>query len=141
MALSIDERQAFLAEPHIGALAIEAGPDRAPLVVPIWYQYAPGGSLWILTPTDSRKMGLLSAAGRCSLMVERLTPTVRYVAVSGPVAAVRAGSHDDLVEIASRYLPAEAVPGYIEMAEASHGAQSRVEITPQQWLSSDLGSV
>lgn len=141
MALSIEDREAFLAEPHIGALAVEAGRDRAPLTVPIWYQYSPGGNLWLLTGADSRKLRLLRTAGRCSLMVERLEPTIRYVSVSGPVAGVRPGSRDDLVEMASRYLPAEVVPGYIEVAEGSHGTQSRVEITPQQWLSSDLGSV
>lgn len=49
MALSVEEREQFLAEPHIGALSVVDGPDRAPLTVPIWYQYGPGGELWVLT--------------------------------------------------------------------------------------------
>lgn len=141
MALSIEEREAFLAEPHIGALAIEAGPDRAPLVVPIWYQYTPGGELWFLTGAESRKVALLSAAGRCSLMVERLSPSIRYVAVSGSVTEQRPGTHDDLVEMASRYLPAEKVDGYVAVASAEHGSQTRLTITPEQWISSDLGGI
>ncbi|MCZ9342993.1 pyridoxamine 5'-phosphate oxidase family protein, partial [Streptomyces sp. TRM76130] len=38
MALSRAEREQFLAEPHIAALAVDAGAGRAPLTVPIWYQ-------------------------------------------------------------------------------------------------------
>lgn len=41
MALSKDEREQFLAEPHIAALSVSAGTDRGPLAVPIWYQYQP----------------------------------------------------------------------------------------------------
>ncbi|MGC4932796.1 pyridoxamine 5'-phosphate oxidase family protein [Gordonia sp. DT30] len=141
MALSIEERQSFLAEPHIGALSIEAGSDRAPLVVPIWYQYQPGGDLWFLTGTGSRKMKLLTAAGRCSLMAERLEPSIRYVAISGPVVATAPGTGDELAEMAARYLPADKVAGYVEFASGDHGAQSRVTVRPEQWLSADLGSV
>ncbi len=43
MALTREEREQFLAEPHIAALAVDAGAGRAPLTVPIWYQYEPGG--------------------------------------------------------------------------------------------------
>src|SRR3954447_644206 len=55
MALSVHERDRFLAEPHIAALSVSAGPDRGPLTVPIWYQYTPGGEAWVLPPPDSRK--------------------------------------------------------------------------------------
>ena len=81
MAMNKEERQAFLAQPHIGALSIEAGADRAPLVVPIWYQYSPGGDLWFLTDTESRKISLLRAAGRCTVMAEVLSPTIAYAAI------------------------------------------------------------
>jgi hypothetical protein len=40
MPLSKHEREQFLAEPHVVALSVAAGPDRAPLTVPIWYDYA-----------------------------------------------------------------------------------------------------
>lgn len=42
MALSKDEREQFLSEPHIAALSVFAGDSRGPLTVPIWYQYSPG---------------------------------------------------------------------------------------------------
>lgn len=69
MALSRTEREQFLAEPHVAALAVNAGEkgDRAPLAVPIWYQYVPGGDIWIMTGRDSRKADLIRAAGRFTL--------------------------------------------------------------------------
>ena len=84
MALSRDEREQFLTEPRVAALAVNAGGDRGPLTVPIWYQYSPGGQPWVLTGAGSRKHRLIEAAGSFSLMVERSEPTVRYVAVDGP---------------------------------------------------------
>jgi hypothetical protein len=41
MALSPEEREKFLSEPRVAAFAVDAGDGRAPLTVPIWYQYAP----------------------------------------------------------------------------------------------------
>ena len=49
MALTREEREQFLAEPHIAALAVDAGDGRAPLTVPVWHQYAPGGDVRIMT--------------------------------------------------------------------------------------------
>jgi NAD(P)-dependent dehydrogenase (short-subunit alcohol dehydrogenase family) len=75
--LSVRDRELFLAEPHIAALSVSAGPVRGPLIAPIWYQYAPGGEAWVLTEAGSRKVRLIEAAGRFTLMA----PTVRYVSV------------------------------------------------------------
>lgn len=141
MALNIEERQQFLAEPHIASIAIDSGtPERAPLVVPIWYQYTPGGDIWILTGADSRKDKLIKAAGRFTLLVERITPSVRYVSVEGPVTDRTPGTHDQLVEMASRYLPAEKVAPYVTEASANQGDEVVYRMRPQRWVSSDLGS-
>lgn len=141
MALNIEERQRFLAEPHIAAIAIDSGsPDRGPLTVPVWYQYAPGGDIWFLTGADSRKDKLIKAAGRFTLLVERIAPTVRYVSVEGPVTDRIPGTHDHVVEMASRYLPADKVDGYVAMASGDHGEQVVYRMRPQRWVSSDLGS-
>ncbi|MEG3627339.1 pyridoxamine 5'-phosphate oxidase family protein [Streptomyces poriticola] len=141
MALTREERAQFLAEPHIAALSVDAGPGRAPLTVPIWYQYAPGGDVWILTGTTSRKYELIQAAGRFSLMVDRLDPTIRYVSVEGPVVGTTPGTEAHLRELATRYLPAEKVDGYIEFAKANHGEETVVRMRPKRWVSSDLGSI
>ena len=133
MALSKDDREQFLAEPHIAALSVYAGTERGPLTVPIWYQYTPGGDLWFNTGSGSRK--------HRSLMVERVEPTVRYVAVDGPVLRIETGTDDQLVEMTRRYLPAEKVDGYLEVARREHGESVAVFVDPEHWLSADLGSL
>ncbi|GGY26336.1 pyridoxamine 5'-phosphate oxidase family protein [Streptomyces djakartensis] len=141
MALTREEREQFLAEPHIAALAVDAGPGRAPLTVPIWYQYEPGGDIWIMTGLDSRKNELISAAGRFSLMVDRLEPTIRYVSVEGPVVDTSPATLDQLREISARYLPAERVEGYVDYSWKNHGEMVVLRMRPERWVSSDLGQV
>jgi hypothetical protein len=141
MALNREERAAFLAEPHIAALAVAAEEGRAPLTVPIWYQYESDGTVWILTGKNSRKNVLIGAAGRFSLMVERLEPTIRYVSVEGPVTGTEPATIEQLREISARYLPADKVDGYVDFAWKNHGEQVVVRMRPERWLSSDLGSV
>ncbi|WP_406168227.1 pyridoxamine 5'-phosphate oxidase family protein [Streptomyces canus] len=141
MALTREQREQFLAEPHIAALAVDAGEGRAPLALPIWYQYTPGGDIWIMTGRDSRKHELIRAAGRFSLLVERIEPTIRYVSVEGPVVDTRPGTVEDLREISARYLPAEKVDGYVEFASKNHGEQVIIRLRPERWVTSDLGTV
>lgn len=141
MALSRTEREQFLAEPHVAALSVHSGERRGPLTVPIWYQYHPGGDLWFITGAGSRKHRLIDAAGYASLMVDRVEPTVRYVAVDGPVLRIEPGTDEQLVEVTRRYLAPEKVDGYLEFARREHGDSVAVLIRPQRWLSADLGAV
>ncbi|KUL53044.1 MULTISPECIES: pyridoxamine 5'-phosphate oxidase family protein [Streptomyces] len=141
MSLSVEEREQFLAEPHIGALAVAAGDGRAPLTLPIWYQYAPGGDLWVMTGRHSKKGRLIEAAGRFSLMVDRLEPTVRYVSVEGPVVRTEDATVERLREISARYLPADKVDGYVESAAKEHGEQAIYHLRPEHWYAADLGTV
>jgi hypothetical protein len=137
--LSVRERELFLAEPHVAALSVSAGPDRGPLTLPIWYQYEPGGEAWVLTEAASWKARLIDAAGRFTLMVDRVAPTVRYVSVEGPVTHTDAGTDEQLREIAARYLPPDKVPAYIEFVNAELGEQIAIFMRPQRWLTADLG--
>ena len=139
MALTREEREQFLAEPHVAALAVDAGGGRGPLTVPIWYQYAPGGDVWILTGLGSRKNRLIQEARRFSLLVDRLEPTIRYVSVEGPVLRTVPATLEDLREISARYLPPEKVDGYVDFAWKNHGEQVVVHMRPEHWLSSDIG--
>ncbi len=141
MALSKEEREQFLAEPHVAALSVDAGDKRGPLTVPIWYQYSPGGELWFSTGAGSRKHRLIEAAGAVTLMVDRAEPTVRYVAVDGPVSRIEPGTDEQLVEMTKRYLPADKVDAYLEFARREHGESVAVHLKPEHWLSADLGSV
>ena len=90
MALTMTkrEREAFLAGVHVGMISI-AEEGRGPLTVPIWYTYAPGGELQLITGRHSRKGRLLTQAGRCSLCVHTESPPYRYVSVEGPITARR----------------------------------------------------
>ena len=99
MALSKEEREQFLAEPHIGALSVSAGDKRGPLTVPIWYQYSPGGEPWVHTGAGSRKHRLIETQGEFTLMAQRIEPTVRYVAVDGPVSRIEPATDEQLVEM------------------------------------------
>lgn len=140
MALSKTEREQFLSEPHIAALSVNAGDSRGPLTVPIWYQYSPGGPLWFLTGPGSRKVQLIEAAGHFSLMVERSAPSVRYVAVEGPVSRIEPGTDEQLVEVTKRYLAPDQVDAYLEFSRRELGDQVAVFLEPRHWLSADLGS-
>jgi len=138
-SLSVHDRQSFLAEPHIAALAVSAGPDQGPLTLPMWYQYEPGGEPWVLTTAGSRKARLIEAAGRFTLMVDRVSPTTRYVSVEGPVARTIAGTDEMLRELAARYLAPEQVQEYLDFAKADLGEQVAIYLRPERWLTADLG--
>jgi hypothetical protein len=135
----MEEREQFLAEPHIGALSVIEGPDRAPLTVPIWYQYSPGGELWVLTAPDARKTRAIDAAGRFSLMVQRTAPTIRFVSVDGPVIRTAPGSEERSREMAARYIPPDKVAEYVEYERTRLGEHIALYMRPEHWLSADLG--
>ena len=138
-SLTVRDRESFLAEPHVAAFSVWAGEDRGPFTVPIWYQYTPGGEAWVLTEARSRKVRLIEAAGRFTLMVERIMPTTRYVSVEGPVTRTAPGTDELLREITARYLPPDRVPAYIEFANSELGEQVAIYLRPERWLTADLG--
>ncbi len=109
-------------------------------MVPIWYAYEPGGLPWILTGADSRKMTLIRAAGRFSLLVQRTDPTVRYVSVEGPVAEVTEGTSTLHREMAGRYLSGETLDRYAAWAEVELADHVVVRMRPERWLTADLGT-
>jgi Pyridoxamine 5'-phosphate oxidase len=138
-SLSVRDRESFLAEPHIAALSVSAGPGRGPFTLPIWYQYTPGGEAWVLTEAKSRKARLIEAAGRFTLMVERTVPTTRYVSVEGPVTRTVPETDELLREITERYLPPDMVRAYLEFAKTDLSEQIAIYLRPERWLTADLG--
>jgi len=139
MVLSVEERERFLAEPHIGALSVVERPDRAPLIVPIWYQYSPGGQLWVLTEPGARKTRAIEAAGRFSLMAQRSAPTTRYVSVEGPVVRTVPAGAELSREMAARYVPPDRVDEYLAYERTHATGFTAVYMRPEHWLSTDLG--
>ncbi|MFE6780304.1 pyridoxamine 5'-phosphate oxidase family protein [Streptomyces sp. NPDC057702] len=139
MPLSVAERQSFLAEPHVAALAV-AEVDRAPLNVPVWYAYEPGGDVRVMTERGSRKARLITTAGRFSLLVQRTEPTYRYVTVEGPVVAVEPATEEELSAITARYLPPERVAEYVARMLAHASDLVTFRLRTERWRSADPGT-
>lgn len=136
-----EAREAFLADLHVGVMSVEQG-DRAPLTVPVWYSYAPGGEVGLIIGADSRKAQALRAAGRFSLCAQAEALPYRYVTVEGTVAAIEAVDVErDLRPLARRYLGLEGGDQYVAANGGSAAGQGSVlvRMRPQRWLSGDFG--
>lgn len=133
LQMSTAEREAFLADRHVGVLAVERA-DGPPLVTPVWYRYEPGGDIELSTDASSLKGRLLGAAGRATLCAQREEPPYAYVTVDGPVTFGEA-SDDVRLDIAVRYLGAEMGHGYVTANPG--GDNTLVRLTPQRWHTVD----
>jgi nitroimidazol reductase NimA-like FMN-containing flavoprotein (pyridoxamine 5'-phosphate oxidase superfamily) len=139
LAMTRTEREAFLADVHVGVISV-AEPGRGPLTVPIWYGYAPGGELWIVTERGSRKGRLLEKTGRFSLVAQSEKPPYRYVSVEGPIVSIeKSVLARDERPLAHRYLGAEFGERYLEATggEDARGDNVVVRMRPERWLSVD----
>jgi PPOX class probable F420-dependent enzyme len=135
VSMSRAEREAFLAEVHVGVLAVAHGPGRGPLVTPVWYSYQPAGLVNITTGGNSKKAGAILAAGRFSLCVQDEAPPYKYVTVEGP-AVIEPASLDERTAIARRYLGPEGGDAYIA---ANSGADDvMIRMTPEHWQAADF---
>lgn len=132
-AMTTAEKQAFLAQPHVGVLSIPR-PDAGPLTVPVWYDYQPGGTLWFLTGRASRKGRLLGEGVRVSLCAQTETAPYQYVSVEGPVVAIEAAA-DELLPMAVRYLGETQGRLYAEQSAEDDSVVVRVQ--PERWLAVD----
>ncbi|WP_198407194.1 pyridoxamine 5'-phosphate oxidase family protein [Nocardia terpenica] len=129
-----EEREKFLAELHVGVIAVER-PDRAPLSVPIWYGYEPGGEVLIWTEQGSVKEKLIRAAGRFSLTAQVEQPPYRYVTAEGPVTTIEPATPDMVRPIAIRYLGETEGTAFTEQ---NYGTGSLlIRMRPERWLSTD----
>ena len=139
LAMTVAEREAFLAEVHVAVVSIPE-PGRGGLAVPIWYDYAPGGPLWFVTDATSRKAQLLEAAGCLSLCVQTEEAPYRYVSIEGAVRSVEpADLERDTRPLAHRYLGREIGDRYIAATRGAGGdvASIVVRVDPRRWLSVD----
>ncbi|TNF88134.1 MAG: pyridoxamine 5-phosphate oxidase [Gammaproteobacteria bacterium] len=127
------EREAFLAALHVGVLAIPS--DGAPLTAPIWYDYAPGGDIWVLTGPNSRKGRLLSEGLKVTMVAQQEELPYAYVSVEGTVTAIEPQGNGDTQQMAIRYLGEELGKQYAQANAA--GESVRVTIRPDRWLTVD----
>src|SRR5215472_10491284 len=134
MEMTAAEREAFLADVHVGILAI-ARTGKGPLALPIWYQYEDGEVL-IGMGGSSLKAKLLRRAGRATMTVQTETAPYKYVMVEGRVVLL-AEQRDDYA-MASRYLGPQLGKWYADN-NPSTSESVLVRLTPENWLTRDFG--
>jgi hypothetical protein len=134
--MSKAEREAFLAGLHVGVISI-AEDGRAPLTIPIWYSYEPGGVVRFITGGASRKAALLRKAGRVSLCVQTETAPYQYVSVEGPVTIGAPDFERDVRAMAHRYLGEQMGDVYLQMTENERTNTILVLLKPERWLTVD----
>lgn len=137
LSMTRDEREQFVADVRIGVLAVAAA-DGAPIAVPIWYQYEPGGDVLFNTDRDSAKHVALAAAGQASMCVQREEFPYAYVAIDGPVSIADA-TETERTAIAVRYLGDELGRGYVSSTDGS--AMVAVRLTPERWRTTDYAKM
>jgi len=133
ISMSTAEREAFLADLHVGILSI-AREGKGPLALPIWY-LVEDGDVVIGMDGDSVKAKLLRRAGRATMTVQTEAPPYKYVMVEGPVR-IAAEQRDD-AEMATRYLGPELGRWYAETNPSTERSVV-VRLTPEQWLTGDF---
>jgi nitroimidazol reductase NimA-like FMN-containing flavoprotein (pyridoxamine 5'-phosphate oxidase superfamily) len=137
LAMTREERERFLADVHVGVVAV-AEDGAAPLAVPIWYAYEPEAGLWMVTERASRKGRLFARARRLRLCAQTETPPYRYVSVEGPIVAIEpADVERDVRPMARRYLGRELGDRYVEATRGTGGESVVVRVRPERWLSVD----
>jgi nitroimidazol reductase NimA-like FMN-containing flavoprotein (pyridoxamine 5'-phosphate oxidase superfamily) len=138
VTMSRDEREAFLADVHVGVLSV-GRPPVGPLTVPIWYTYTPGGLVSVITGAASRKAGLIADSGRFSLCAQSETAPYKYVSVEGPVAATgEPVNPEEARAVAHRYLGREVGDLYLAATAGRAAGQCVIRMRPETWLTSDF---
>jgi PPOX class probable F420-dependent enzyme len=138
LAMTVEEREAFLSGVHVGMLSVADG-ARGPWLVPIWYAYRPGGDVRMITEAGSRKTRLIREAGRCSLCVQSETIPYRYVTVEGPVVGIEQPiDPEERRAIAHRYLGAEAAEAFLAATAEVAEREVVISLRPERWLSADF---
>ena len=138
VSMSRAEREAFLAEVHVGVLTVADGEGKGPLATPVWYSYQPGGQVSITTGESSKKARAIAATGRFSLCAQHEAPPYKYVTVEGP-AVIEPAELAERIAIARRYLGTEAGDAWIAANPAVDDIVIR--LTPEHWQTADFGKV
>lgn len=135
--MTTDEREKFLSDVHVGVIAVER-PHRAPMSVPIWYGYQPGGEVLLWTESASLKHRLIQEAGRFSITAQDEAPPYRYVTAEGDVTGIGPAEDAIVREIAIRYLGEEEGNAFTDQNLTPTSVVIRMR--PQRWLSFDYST-
>ncbi|WP_205857065.1 pyridoxamine 5'-phosphate oxidase family protein [Phytoactinopolyspora endophytica] len=140
MAMTAEAREQFLAETRIGIFTVaRPEPGRAPLSVPVWYGYTPGGDVEVFMDAGSVKDRLLRQAERFSLSVHTEDVPYRYVTVEGPASWEESPTTEQLHTVAARYLDPDDADNYVKTQVNS--PTLLVRMRPERWLSNDQTDV
>ena len=136
LKMSVEERDAFLADLHVGVIAIEQE-GAPPVAVPIWYDYDPKIGVWVITGEDSVKGRALTRAKRFTLVAQsEEPPAYRYVSVEGPIVEVRPADRDtDMRPMAHRYFGPELGDQYVDSGVSGPG--NVYTMRPERWRTVD----
>ena len=130
------EREAFLAEVHIGVLAINET-SMGPSTAPIWYLYEPGGEIEFSISGSSRKAQLLEVGSRVSLVAQRETIPSGYVSVEGVVTSIGDPVTDEFIErLYRRYLDEDEVQSRLAARDGAGGSVI-LRVQPENWRTTD----
>ena len=139
LTMSAIDRERFLSDLHVGIISIPRA-SKGPLTVPIWYDYQPGGEVWVITDADSIKGKLLTKASRISLCAQTETAPYQYVSVEGPFTT-RPSTQEELLAMAVRYLGEEQGQAYAENSAGGGEGSIVVAIAPETWFSVDYNKM
>jgi nitroimidazol reductase NimA-like FMN-containing flavoprotein (pyridoxamine 5'-phosphate oxidase superfamily) len=137
--MTVDEREAFLADLHIGVLSIADTDGRGPLQVPIGYDYEPGGDIRISTKVTSRKLQLARTVSRVGFLVQSEVFPYRYVSVEGPIVLDEPTDPEEHRMRSIRYLGEEMGQKYFEAVKPAISQMVTLGIRPERWRTYDAG--
>jgi PPOX class probable F420-dependent enzyme len=137
LTMTADEREAFLADLHVGVLCVAREPDAPPLAAPVWYGYEPGGVVRIVSGAAHAKTRWVRDHGHASLCAQTEQLPYRFVTVEGP-AEVEDGADVELQRaLARKYLGPELGDAYVESTAGSE--MVTITIRPERWRTTDYG--
>lgn len=131
------DRENYLAGTHVGVIAVERA-GRAPLAVPIWYGYTPGGEVLLWSEAATLKSRLIREAGRFAITVQDEQPPYKYVTAEGDVTSIDPATPEEVRAIAVRYLGEQDGSAFVAQNLTPSGLIIRMR--PQRWLSTDYSS-
>ncbi|MFF4605309.1 pyridoxamine 5'-phosphate oxidase family protein [Streptomyces sp. NPDC001339] len=140
--MSVTAREEFLAGLHVGVVGVDdPRGESAPLLVPVWYGYQPGGEVIVQTGRESLKYRLIRDAGRFSICVQSESAPYKYVSVEGPVVSVAdpvpAAEREAL---ARRYLDPETATDYLAANAGQLTDDVLIRMRPQRWRTADFAA-
>jgi nitroimidazol reductase NimA-like FMN-containing flavoprotein (pyridoxamine 5'-phosphate oxidase superfamily) len=136
--MSKAEREAFLADVHVGVLAIDE-PGRGPCALPVWYSYD-DGVVTVSMDRTSLKGRLIESTGRATLTVQTETAPYQYVSVEGPTVMEASPGATLTLALATRYLGAELGQWYADENEPTADTV-QLRITPEHWRTFDFNKL